>query len=162
MTMTRSLPRTVDAFAGLKVLVIGEAVLDVYLEGDTGRLSREAPVPVVDVVRRVEAPGGAANTAANARALVARVSLLSTVGDDVEGDALRRLLTGLGVDCDGVVTEPGRRTLAKHRVVAGGQLLVRYDQGGTGPVAPATERILLDRLADGSSGADAVIVSDYG
>jgi len=162
MSMAMSLPRIVDAFAGLDVLVIGEAVLDVYLEGATGRLCREAPVPIVDVTRRREDPGGAANTAVNVRSLGARVSFLSAVGDDLEGDSLRRLLAGRGVETDGVVTEPGRRTLSKQRVVAGGQLLVRFDQGGVGPVAPATERTILGRLSERFAAAAAVIVSDYG
>src|SRR4051812_3451636 len=65
-TMTASLPRIIDAFSGLEVLVIGEAILDAYLEGSTGRLCREAPVPIVDLTARREAPGGAANSAVNA------------------------------------------------------------------------------------------------
>ena len=160
--MTPSLPRIVDAFAGLHVVVIGEAILDAYLEGTTGRLCREAPVPIVEVVGRREAPGGAANAAVNARALGARVSLLSAVGGDPEGARLLALLADRGVETAGVTIDPDRRTLAKQRVVAGGQLLVRFDQGSTGPVGSSTERAIIDGLSGRFAGADAVIVSDYG
>jgi D-beta-D-heptose 7-phosphate kinase/D-beta-D-heptose 1-phosphate adenosyltransferase len=90
VAVTPSPERLVDRFAGLRVLVVGEAMLDHYLEGATERLCREAPVPIVDVARQADAPGGAANTAANARALGARVTLLSVVGADAEGEALAR------------------------------------------------------------------------
>jgi len=160
--MTRHLPRLIEAFAGLDVIVIGEAMLDSYLEGTTGRLCREAPVPIVALGGRRDAPGGAANSAANARSLGARVHLLSAVGDDPEAALLRRALQDRGVDAADLLAEPGRRTLAKTRVVAASQLLVRLDQGSTGPVDPATERRLIDRLAELHPGCDAVIVSDYG
>jgi D-beta-D-heptose 7-phosphate kinase/D-beta-D-heptose 1-phosphate adenosyltransferase len=160
--MNPRLPRVLDAFADLDVLVVGEAMLDGYLEGTSGRLCQEAPVPVVSVTARRDAPGGAANTAANARALGARVRLLSVAGDDAEFEVLRAALDSLGVCTDALLACPGRRTLAKQRVLAGGQLLVRFDQGDTGPVAGAAEQALIDRLADLFGRVDAVLVSDYG
>lgn len=160
--MTTSLPRIVDAFAGLDVIVIGESMLDIQFEGTTGRLCREAPVPIVDLTSRRDAPGGAANTAVNTRALGAKVTFLSAVGDDPEGASLLRLLGERGIETDGVRVERSRRTLAKQRVVAGGQLLVRFDQGCTGPIDPATERDLIERLTERFARSDAVIVSDYG
>src|SRR4051794_35407982 len=126
------LPRIIDRFAGRQVLVIGEAMLDSYLDGSTGRLCREAPVPVVEVQRRTDAPGGAANTAVNVASLGGRVSFLSVVGDDTEGRILRQALEERGVGTQHLLVEPGRRTIAKHRVIAAGQMLVRFDQGDTG------------------------------
>ncbi len=160
--MTRHLPRLIEAFAGLDLLVIGEAMLDTYLDGTTGRLCREAPVPIVALDGRRDAPGGAANSAVNARSLGARVRFLSVVGDDPEAATLRRALGARGVAADDLLVEPGRRTLTKTRVVAASQLLVRFDGGSTGPVAPATERRLIDRLTEAHATSDAVIVSDYG
>jgi D-beta-D-heptose 7-phosphate kinase/D-beta-D-heptose 1-phosphate adenosyltransferase len=157
-----TLARHVDAFAGLDVLVLGEAMLDTYLDGATSRVCREAPVPIVALHGRRDAPGGGANAAANAAALGARVHFLSAVGDDAEGEALRAALARQGVDPAHVLVQPGRRTLSKTRVVAASQLLVRYDQGCTGPVSAATEWALLRRLADLYPRCDAVIVSDYG
>jgi D-beta-D-heptose 7-phosphate kinase/D-beta-D-heptose 1-phosphate adenosyltransferase len=160
--MTDHLPRLIRAFDQLDVIVIGEAMLDSYLEGDTGRLCREAPVPIVRLNGRSDAPGGAANSAVNARSLGARVHLLSVVGDDPEAALLGRALQARGVDTAGLRAQPGRRTLAKQRVVAASQLLLRFDQGTTDPVDPASERWLIDRLADLYPRSDAAIISDYG
>ena len=156
--MSPHLARYIDAFAGLHVLVIGEAMLDSYLEGTTGRLCREAPVPIVALTARRDAPGGGANTAANARALGARVSFLSVAGEDPEGALLRRALADRGVATDGLLADPSRRTLAKNRVVASSQLLVRFDQGSTGPVSGGFETVLIERLEVLFPACEAVIV----
>jgi D-beta-D-heptose 7-phosphate kinase/D-beta-D-heptose 1-phosphate adenosyltransferase len=162
VAVSATLDGLVERFAGLRVLVVGEAMLDCYLHGVTERLCREAPVPIVDVARRVEAPGGAANTAANARALGARVTLLSVVGADAEGAALRRVLAGHDVADAALLDDSARRTLAKQRLLADGHLLVRFDSGSTGPLSPPAERALGTRLADLAGAHDAVVVSDYG
>jgi D-beta-D-heptose 7-phosphate kinase/D-beta-D-heptose 1-phosphate adenosyltransferase len=113
--------RLVDAFAGLRVVVVGDAMLDVYLRGPARRLSREAPVPVVSVERRAEAAGGAANVAVNLAALGAQVRFVGVVGRDDAGRRLRELLAAAGIDVEGVVVASERMTVAKRRVVAGGQ-----------------------------------------
>lgn len=158
------LPRFVAAFAGLRVVVIGEAMLDSYLDGTTDRLCREAPVPIVALHGRRDAPGGAANAAVNARALGASVRFLSVVGADPEADLLRQSLQACGVEPDpgDLLVAHDRRTLAKTRVVAAGQLLVRFDQGSTGPVDSTTEGRLIARLEALWGEADALVVSDYG
>ena len=132
--MTTNLPDLIDRFGGLRVLVVGEAMLDRYLEGSATRLCREAPVPVVELDHYTDAPGGAANTAANVAALGARTAFLSVTGEDAEGSALRAELAARGVETENVVATPGRRTIAKQRVVADGHLLVRFDQGSTEPL----------------------------
>jgi D-beta-D-heptose 7-phosphate kinase/D-beta-D-heptose 1-phosphate adenosyltransferase len=80
--MCPDLPSLLDAFADLDVLVLGEAMLDSYWDGATGRFCPEAPVPIVNLNGRQDLPGGAANTAANVRSLGARATLLSVVGAD--------------------------------------------------------------------------------
>src|SRR5689334_15667999 len=140
--MKADLLSLIDTFAGRPVLVIGEAMLDSYLEGTTSRLCREAPVPVVDIAQRSDVPGGAANTAVNVAALGGRVTFLSAVGDDAEGAILRQALEARGVPTRHLLTRPGRRTPAKHRVVAAGQILVRFDQGSNAPDDPALEDLL--------------------
>jgi D-beta-D-heptose 7-phosphate kinase / D-beta-D-heptose 1-phosphate adenosyltransferase len=160
--MSPDLRALVDSLAGRRVLVIGEAMLDSYLRGTTDRLCQEAPVPIVAVGQREDAPGGAANAALNVHALGGQVRFLSAVGDDPEAGTLREALTKAGIAADDVLVEPGRRTLAKHRVVAGGQLLIRFDQGDTAPVGPETEAALVARLAELYPSCDAAIVSDYG
>jgi D-beta-D-heptose 7-phosphate kinase/D-beta-D-heptose 1-phosphate adenosyltransferase len=160
--MSARLSHLVDAFAGLDVVVIGEAMLDRYLEGTTERLCREAPVPIVAVTSRREAPGGAANTALNARALGAKVHFLSVLGQDEDADLLRRSLERAGVDVQVLLQDPARRTLSKQRVVASSQVLVRFDQGSTSAIDVALERALIDRLWELVPRCDVVMVSDYG
>jgi D-beta-D-heptose 7-phosphate kinase / D-beta-D-heptose 1-phosphate adenosyltransferase len=149
-------------FQDLRVLVIGESMLDSYLEGYTDRLSREAPVPVVTVTDRKDAAGGAANTAVNIAALGGQVTFLSVIGDDDEGRALKRVLEKLGVKTDCMVIRPERRTLAKRRVSAGGQMLVRFDQGDTEPIDGVTEAQLIEQLGRLFPHVDGIIISDYG
>src|SRR5215218_799207 len=121
-------PQIIDKFDALNVLVIGDAMLDSYLAGAAGELCREAPVPIVKVAERVDMPGGAANTAVNVRSLGSHVTLLSVIGDDAEGHLLRRILADRGVATEHVLMHPERQTLAKQRVLAAEQLLVRFDQ----------------------------------
>src|SRR5947209_3340481 len=123
-------------------------MLDSYLEGTAGRLCREGPVPIVNVTGRTDAPGGAANTAVNVRSLGGRVTFLSVAGDDLDGAFLLQALHQHGVPTDHVLRHPARRTLAKHRVMAAGQILLRFDQGCTDPLDPATEQTLITRLCD--------------
>ena len=159
--MTVSATQALDAFRSMRVVVIGDAMLDSYIEGDSGRLCREAPVPIVSVATRTDTPGGAANTAVNVRALGAVVTLLSVCGDDIEGALLRDALEARGLSADGVIVQSGRRTLAKHRVVADGQLLVRYDQGAAQPLDREAAHRLQSAFEEHLRDADAVVVSDY-
>jgi D-beta-D-heptose 7-phosphate kinase/D-beta-D-heptose 1-phosphate adenosyltransferase len=148
-------------FSGLRVLVVGEAMLDSYLRGSARRLSQEAPVPVVSVAEREDAPGGAANTAANLRALGAEVALLSVIGSDSEGGLLQSTLAARGVSCEHMLARAARRTLAKHRIMSGPHMLVRFDQGSSDPVDQVTERALIERLEQLFPQCDALVVSDY-
>src|SRR4051812_46735465 len=151
----------VAAMPGRRVLVVGEAMLDSYLHGRADRLSREAPVPVVALDRRVDAPGGAANSAVNLRALGASVRLVSVLGSDDEADRLRSALLDRGVDDGDLIVLPGRRTLAKQRVLSGGQILVRFDSGTTEPLAADAEDDLIARAEAAASEVDAILISDY-
>jgi D-beta-D-heptose 7-phosphate kinase / D-beta-D-heptose 1-phosphate adenosyltransferase len=150
-----------EQFSSQHVLVIGDAMLDVYLRGHAARLCQEAAVPVVDFDERTELPGGAANTALNLRALGAKVSLLSVVGRDRAGRQLCKTLTRQGVDTRNVLMHPQRKTLMKQRVIAGSQLVVRLDQGDSGPLLDCDQRALATRLAGIWSKYDAVVLSDY-
>jgi D-beta-D-heptose 7-phosphate kinase/D-beta-D-heptose 1-phosphate adenosyltransferase len=136
-------------------------MLDSYVRGDASRLSREAPVPIVAVTGRVDAPGGAANTAVNLATLGAHSALVSIVGDDDEAERLRSALERSGVDAAALVTEPGRVTLAKERIVAADQMVVRVDTGSTDALDADTEDRLIEALEAGYERADVVIVSDY-
>ena len=151
-----------ESFGGLRALVVGEAMLDSFLKGPGERLSREAPVPIVDVIERTDVPGGAANTAANVRALGSDVTFISVIGDDLEGALLRRALEKAGLPIDGLLMQRGRKTLAKHRLLGSGQMIAQFDQGTTAPIPPSLESAFIERLSQRWSAADVVIVADFG
>ena len=160
--MNTNLFDLIYSFADLNVVVVGEAMLDSYLEGSTDRLCREAPVPVVAISDRQDIPGGAANTAVNVRSLGGQPQFLSVIGDDPEGLLLQQALEKRGVSTAHLLVHPTRRTLVKHRVIAASQMLVRFDQGSTDRIDDSTEQLLIDRLCQLFSTSDAVIISDYG
>ncbi|MFB2879371.1 bifunctional heptose 7-phosphate kinase/heptose 1-phosphate adenyltransferase [Floridanema aerugineum] len=152
----------INAFKNLNVLVIGEAILDSYLEGFSDRLCQEAPVPVVTLTHRQNVPGGAANTAVNVRTLGANVRFISVIGDDLEGNILRQALLEHGVSQEYILRQRLRRTLAKHRVISAGQILVRFDQGSTNAIDLEIEQRLINDLHKLFPQSDVVIISDYG
>jgi D-beta-D-heptose 7-phosphate kinase/D-beta-D-heptose 1-phosphate adenosyltransferase len=146
------------AFADVRAVVVGDVILDRYWYGSTARISPEAPVPVVCVDETEERPGGAANVAVNVAGLGAAVTLIGVVGEDAEAGRLTGLLARFGIDCSFQVT-PGRRTVAKLRVLSRHQQLIRLDFENSGP-APDTGD-LLERFRTSIAGADVAIVSDY-
>lgn len=160
--MNNKLLKLVDRFAGRRVGVIGEAMLDVYTEGDVSRICREAPVPVVTVSEERAVPGGAANTAANLVSLGARPRFLSVVGDDYEARILMRALQAAGVPTRDLLVHPRRRTLVKRRIIGAGQMLLRVDVGDVEAVNGPLERALLERMHSLFEESDLIIVSDYG
>lgn len=159
--MSNKMQHYLDRFRKMRVLVIGESILDVYVRGTTSRLCREAPVPIVDVKDREEVAGGAANTAANIMTLGGKAHFLSVTGCDREGETLMRILAGHGVDTEFVVTRQDRSTLAKYRILVDTQLVVRVDTGSTNPIDSETEQEMIRRLEVLFPICDAVIVSDY-
>ncbi len=159
--MNPTLAELVDRFVGLEVAVIGEAMLDTYLDGVTRRFCEEAPVPIVSLSSRTDLPGGAANTAVNAARLGARVRFLSAAGDDAEGRLLGEALTQAGVSADGLLLRPRRGTLQKVRVLSTGQMILRLDQGTTDPIDARAEEELIACLSGLYPRCAAVIVSDY-
>jgi D-beta-D-heptose 7-phosphate kinase/D-beta-D-heptose 1-phosphate adenosyltransferase len=144
------------------VAVLGDALLDAWFSGRCDRVCREAPVPVVDVTARSLCPGGAANTAANLAAMGCDVRFVSAIGDDAAGGDLIGLLRGHHVDTTGVLVSPQRSTVTKRRVVADGQVLVRFDEGDCDPVDDALSQRLVRALETAVRGVDALVVCDYG
>lgn len=142
-----------------RVLVVGDVMLDRYLFGEVSRISPEAPVPVVRVVREEERPGGAANVARNAAALGAQVTLLSVIGKDEYGKHLRKLIEAEGINAELRVDE-SVETTRKVRVVGRQQQLLRIDF----EKAPSRE-VLKQKLTDYRrllTKCDVVVLSDYG
>jgi D-beta-D-heptose 7-phosphate kinase/D-beta-D-heptose 1-phosphate adenosyltransferase len=145
---------------GRRIAVVGDAILDRYLIGDSDRLSPEAPVPVVTVSSRRDAPGGAANVAANVAALGATPLLVGIAGDDAEGTLLRQACRAAGID-DGMVTVTGRRTTLKTRVVSRGQQVVRIDEEDDAALASAVNERILAAGQAAIAAAHALVLEDY-
>ncbi len=163
------LPGLLDRFRGLRVMVVGDLVLDHYLVGDAGRISREYPVMILNHERDEYRPGGAANTVANLAALGATVVPAGWVGTDLSGGELLKILGSAGCETDGVVRDLRARTVTKTRIVAGGthggglgQHLLRVDQLGTGAPDAAAEGDLVRRIEHLADRVDGFVLSDYG
>ena len=156
----RDLP--LDKFSDLRVLVLGDFMLDEYIWGRVERISPEAPVAVVDVERETRTLGGAGNVANNLVALGARVEVLALVGEDNPARLLKEELRRLGIDPQGLFTDPQRRTTRKTRVFANQQQVVRIDRETRVPGPASFEEWALGRLDTLLPSLHALILSDYG
>lgn len=151
-----------DAMARVRVVVIGDVMIDHFMVGKVTRISPEAPVPVVELEREFSLPGGAANVAHNVVALGARVSLVGLVGDDQPAADLRGLLEARGVSASGLVSDPSRPTTRKTRLATTRhQQVARIDVERIDDAATPVEDALVSVLEPAVAEADAVIVSDY-
>lgn len=144
-----------------KFLVIGDAMLDVYLHGDVSRISPEAPVPVFNYKRRDLVLGGAANVAANVAAMGMSVALLAVTGDDSEGKDIISLLNEKKVDTSLVLSCPRRITTLKARLVSGGHQMTRIDHEDASDIDRDTEEKLAGMLEKAIDDFDIVLMSDY-
>src|SRR5437764_1915281 len=152
----------VRRFRRLRALVIGDAILDSYLEGTATRLCSEGPVPVVQKTAEQHVPGGAANTAANLRALGAQVAVLGVVGRDAPGALLRSAFREQGIDDRWLVDDERAATPHKVRILADGQYVVRFDEGDRRRCSAEGQTRLLTNLEGAFRWCDLVVVSDYG
>jgi D-beta-D-heptose 7-phosphate kinase/D-beta-D-heptose 1-phosphate adenosyltransferase len=149
-----------SGFGALRILIIGDVMLDRSIWGDVDRISPEAPVPVLRSVRTTSAPGGAANVAMNLVGLGVSVAQAGFWGDDAEMRELRALLTPANVDLSGMVASR-HPTISKTRVTARNQQLLRLDVESGEPRPAGEHQALLERGLELVRTADAVILSDY-
>jgi D-glycero-beta-D-manno-heptose-7-phosphate kinase len=152
----------VARFAGRRILVFGDLMLDRYLWGRVDRISPEAPVPVVEVERESEALGGAGNVAINLQALGAEPLLLGVVGEDDAGARLVEALRQRGVATAGVVTDRSRPTTVKTRIIAHAQQVVRADRESRADLDGVRLTALGACLEAAIGRCEGMIVSDYG
>ena len=153
---------TISKFSDVKILVIGDLILDEFIWGDTSRISPEAPVPVVLVERESLMPGGAANVANNISALGAKAYLAGVIGKDAHGRQLETILKNKGVDLEGVISDSERPTTLKTRVVARHQQVVRIDRERSGHLSAALGKELSDYIKEKINEVDGIIIEDYG
>jgi rfaE bifunctional protein kinase chain/domain len=166
MTSRAALLDAIPQLAERHILVVGDLFLDEYLIGQAARMSREAPIPVLEYETSRQLPGGGANPAVNVVALGGRVTQVGVVGDDDAGRTLTALLEQVGIGTGGVVVDPDRATTTKTRIVAQGSLrfpqqLARIDRVDRRPLSTAVEAQVVACIERFSDQADAVLVSDY-
>ena len=152
----------VSKFDKAKVLVIGDVMMDEYIYGDVSRVSPEAPVPVVKVMKETFIPGGAANVVRNINSLGGKVYLVGTIGDDSLGKRLKKTLTKTGASTQGLIIDRSRPTTQKTRIIAHSQQVVRIDKERTESVASQIRKKLISALKRFINRVDIIIVSDYG
>jgi len=141
------------------ILIVGDLMLDEYLDGDSSRVSPEAPVPIVRFSGRRSVPGGAANTAANVVALGGRATLVGITGDDEAGRELAKACETRGIRL--IAIRDGRETTRKVRVLGQRQQLLRVDYEASAAVGSDTESRLLEECSRELARADAIVISDY-
>ncbi len=156
-----NLKKHIEKFAGKRILVIGDIMLDEYLWGKVDRISPEAPVPLVEVERESTSPGGAANVANNILSMDGIPILAGVVGRDRAGDILRNLIRELGIDDGGIISTGNRSTTRKTRVIAGNQQLVRFDRENRGKIEGTTKDALREFIVAEKGNVDAVLIEDY-
>lgn len=144
--MTTGIENVFKSFEKLKVLVIGDVMLDAYVWGKVDRISPEAPVPVLSVLRREFRLGGAANVALNIKALGAVPLLCSITGSDEAGKNFLELSALEGISTQGIIQSESRPTSIKTRVIGHHQQLLRIDEESTENCSPNETRLLLERI----------------
>jgi len=155
---------TIRHFRGKRLAVIGDAVLDRYIKGSVSRISPEAPVPIVLQEESFFTPGGAANVANNLASLGADVTLISKIGDDIEGSILKRELLKRKIHTQGIFTDSQIDTVFKTRIIAQHQQIVRLDREKPHRLGDdhVKESKILPFLRRNINKYEAVIISDYG
>ena len=146
----------------VKILVVGDIMMDRFIWGKVSRISPEAPVPVVTVEKETFLLGGAANVVNNIHALGGNVTLCGVIGDDEMGQKIIKKLSEMGIGLHGIFVEQGRQTTTKTRVIAHHQQLVRIDRETTDHPKVPTSRNLFEFLKKNIEGFDGIILSDYG
>lgn len=157
----------IERLSSPRIAVVGDLILDEYIEGEVRRISREAPVPIVEQKGRSFKPGGAANTLANLATLGAKALAVGVIGEDSSGPQLVNLLSELGIDVQNVLVDSVVPTTTKTRISAHSrqsvtQQVLRLDQLPQAPLAKATVEALSQALENAVREADLVVISDYG
>ncbi len=152
----------ISKFEGMRVLVIGDVMIDAYLMGHVDRISPEAPVPVVAVKNKESRLGGAANVAMNLVALGAKPILCSVIGEDQEGKELLGLLEKEQIGIEGILFSKERITTVKTRVIAQQHQMLRIDQENSDPISEYDSFLLGKRIInDLLPACDVIIFEDY-
>ncbi|MFN3405413.1 MAG: bifunctional heptose 7-phosphate kinase/heptose 1-phosphate adenyltransferase [Cytophagaceae bacterium] len=164
MPVKTSINNINDIFTGfkdLRVLILGDVMIDSYLWGKVERISPEAPVPILNVQKRDKRLGGAANVALNVQSLGATPILCSVVGHDIEADDLMGLLKERGLSSEGIIKSKSRITTIKHRVMSGSHHMLRVDQEVDAQITDDESLTLLKKAKALIPNCDVIIFEDY-
>jgi D-beta-D-heptose 7-phosphate kinase/D-beta-D-heptose 1-phosphate adenosyltransferase len=156
------LKELIKKFSKMRVLVLGDLILDEFIWGDVERISPEAPVPVVWANRRSYMPGGAANVANNISSLGGSATLVGVVGEDKNASVLIQELKKRGISCEGIFTQKKRYTTVKSRIIAGHQQVVRVDWEHTESISQSLNSKIYNFIGKNIDDYDAIIIEDYG
>ncbi|MCS6822661.1 MAG: bifunctional ADP-heptose synthase [Cytophagaceae bacterium] len=156
-----SIEQLFETFNRLKVLVVGDVMIDSYLWGKVERISPEAPVPIVNVQKREIRPGGAANVALNLKSLGATPLLVSVVGKDDDSEKFIQLLNQHHIDADNIIRSANRITTIKHRILSGAHHLLRVDQETDSEITPEEKEILFNKIHRLVHKCDVLLFQDY-
>lgn len=152
-----------DQFSRMRVIVIGDAMLDTYLWGKVERLSPEAPVPIVSVTKRENRLGGAANVSRNLQTLGSTPVLFSVIGDDDNGKEFQSLLGKREMVSKGIFVDSSRNTTVKNRIISSGKQIVRVDEETTQYISPEMEEKMLAAIKQEieENTIDVIVFVDY-
>ena len=152
-----------DSFNKLKIIIVGDIMVDSYIWGSVDRISPEAPVPVVTVKERGNRLGGAANVAVNIKALGAEPIICSVIGKDSKGKELQQLMKDDNMPTQGIIESNDRLTTTKFRVIGNNVQMLRVDEEITDDLLPDEEKHLIDTIANiiRNEQIDAIIFQDY-
>ncbi len=156
-----SINQIFESFEKLKVLIIGDVMIDSYIIGKVERISPEAPIPIVNVRKRDKRLGGAGNVAMNIKSLGAEPILCAVVGKDSDGDDLIQLLKENQLIDNGIIQSTDRITTVKQRIMAGSQHIVRIDSEMDEVINQHETDLLLEKIEILSDNADVIIFEDY-
>lgn len=165
--MKEDLIPCLEGMEGKRILVLGDVVADIYLHGSISRISREAPVLVLEQQREIIVAGGAANVVNNIATLGGDVFAVGLLGNDVGGIGLKEALRKNGAHIEGLLADETRPTISKTRIIAGGratvsQQIVRVDKEPHEPLTEAHERELLKYIKSILPQMQGIVISDYG
>src|ERR1035438_4390311 len=163
MKTYNSIEAVFEAFNNLKVLIIGDVMIDSYIYGDIERISPEAPVPVVLVKHKEDRLGGAANVARNIHAMGAKPILCSVIGNDTKGDVYFRLMKEQNLPVDGIIRSKERVTTVKTRVIGNKHQIARIDEEQDHEISKDESDVLISKIKSfiKSGAVNVIIFEDY-
>ncbi len=151
----------IEKFKKVRILVIGDLIMDHFIWGKVRRISPEAPVPVVEVTSESIVLGGSANVVNNIHSLGGRADITGVIGSDNDGRRLVEMLKEKGIASEGIIKDPRRPTTIKTRIIAHSQQMVRFDREKKDRISPETSARVVSYIKKAAKAADLVVISDY-